>query len=271
MNCGLTLENGAKNTTSDANKCSFCTVCKTCCLSSVLALIFILVLYIIQDYIQLLLLWLEAEDDYIVIFLFMFLYICVAFPFCWGYLLLNLISGYRFGLIGGIIVTLFGVSLGLLISHSITYYCCGETMQQRLLKNDYIRATFSILQKDSQTLKVIAIARLTPVPYGLQNAVFAVSSVKLWKYMVASIIGLLPIQIVNIYLGSTFRSIEDVFHDDPTSVTGHCVFILQLLIGVLLTIFIARKAKIELNHTLEFHLADETKHGNDHELNIIID
>lgn len=46
--------------------------------------------------------------------------------------------------------------------------------------------------------------------------------------MLATALGLLPTQIINVYLGSTLRSMQDVLTDDNTATTGYVVFTVQV-------------------------------------------
>lgn len=48
------------------------------------------------------------------------------------------------------------------------------------------------------------------------------------QYHVASALGLLPAQIINIYLGSSLRSMQDVLEDRSTAATGYVVFCFQV-------------------------------------------
>ncbi|XP_010860502.1 PREDICTED: transmembrane protein 64 [Bison bison bison] len=75
-------------------------------------------------------------------------------------------------------------------------------------------------------LKVVALARLTPIPFGLQNAVFSITDLSLPNYLVASSAGLLPTQLLNSYLGTTLRTMEDVIAEQSAS--GYFVFCLQV-------------------------------------------
>ena len=46
--------------------------------------------------------------------------------------------------------------------------------------------------------------------------------------MLATALGLLPTQVINVYLGSTLRSMQDVLTDDNTATTGYIVFSIQV-------------------------------------------
>ena len=56
-------------------------------------------------------------------------------------------------------------------------------------------------------MRVVCLARLTPIPFGIQNAVFAISVLPRWKYVAASMLGLLPGQIIEAYIGSSLKNL----------------------------------------------------------------
>lgn len=84
--------------------------------------------------------------------------------------------------------------------------------------NSLTKSIDQMLYNPSQALKIIILCRLTPIPFGLQNSLFSVhESLSAWLYCYATFLGLMPFQVLNVYLGSTLRSMEQVsfFHDKP--------------------------------------------------------
>ena len=51
-----------------------------------------------------------------------------------------------------------------------------------------------------------------------------VSNISTKEYLVATVLGLFPAQVINVYLGSTFRSMEEVLSNKSTAATGIIVF-----------------------------------------------
>lgn len=49
-------------------------------------------------------------------------------------------------------------------------------------------------------------------------------------YHAATLLGLLPAQTVNVYLGSKLRSIHDVLNDHHTALAGYGVFVVEVSI-----------------------------------------
>lgn len=140
------------------------------------AILVILTLALIagKDYVKYALLWLDNQEEWIVCVMFLILYTAVSFPMTWGYVLLNLACGYHFGLIIGTIVTIIAASVGIVLAHLLMKHYFIGTITSKLLGPDVLRATVAALQS-AHAFKLIAISRLTPIPFGLQNAVFAVS------------------------------------------------------------------------------------------------
>ena len=57
------------------------------------------------------------------------------------------------------------------------------------------------LLRGKHAFKLVLLSRLTPLPFGLMNAFFAVSEVSNCDYILASVLGLLPTQAINAYIG----------------------------------------------------------------------
>ena len=67
-----------------------------------------------------------------------------------------------------------------------------------------------LLESKKDAFQLVLLSRLTPIPFGLQNSLFAVSTMSFDKYLQATCLGLFPCQVINVYLGSTLRSMEEV-------------------------------------------------------------
>lgn len=151
----------------------------------------------------------------------------------------------------------------------------------RLIKNETGRAILRVIA-GPRAFKVVLFCRLTPIPFGLQNTIFGVSDADVSKYSNAMIIyelvllfqvstvsarsyhpatllGLLPAQTINVYLGSTLRSMKDVLNDHRTAFTGYAVFAVEVLVGVLLMVWVVQKARIELSNALLADIGAEEK------------
>lgn len=151
-------------------------------------------------------------------------------------------------------------------------------LPSRLIKNDTGRAILRVIA-GPRAFKVVLFCRLTPIPFGLQNTIFGVSGISLdihhlflkildlfqvsavssRSYHPATLLGLLPAQTINVYLGSTLRSMQDVLNDHKTAFTGYAVFAVEVLVGVLLMVWVVQKARIELSNALLADIGAEEK------------
>ncbi|XP_071116554.1 transmembrane protein 64-like [Haliotis cracherodii] len=201
-----------------------------------------------HQFIKDLLMWLTEVDFFISYAIFLALHIVVSFPIAWGYVLLMVSAGYLYSYIYGPLVILSGGLLGVFISHVTMRNCCRSYFYRKFY-NGKVEAVIKVVESD-QGFKVIALARLTPIPFGLQNGLFALADVPLWKYCLASVVGLLPMAVLNCYLGSTLRSMEDVLGDGSNKTTGYFIFAAQLLFTAGVIFFVVRKARVELRKTV---------------------
>ena len=140
-----------------------------------------LVVFLCRDYLKMLLLWLENVDLRVTAIIFVALFIAVAFPMMWGYILLNVAGGYLYGLILGTLMTCICALLGIVIAHEVTKRCLREYVTSKISTNEnftQLKAILRVVESD-RGFKVVVLARLTPIPFGLQNGLFAVSIV--WR------------------------------------------------------------------------------------------
>ncbi|XP_024940929.1 transmembrane protein 64 isoform X2 [Cephus cinctus] len=146
-------------------------------------------------------------------------------------------------------MVILAANLGIAIAHATLSALSSRLPIGALLQSDTARAILRVIS-GPQAFKVVLFARLTPIPFGLQNTIFAVSNIGGIRYHIASAIGLLPAQLINVYLGSSLRSMQDVLEDRSTAATGYIVFCFQILVGVSLMVYVVQKARRELQLAL---------------------
>ncbi|ELV14137.1 Transmembrane protein 64 [Tupaia chinensis] len=137
-----------------------------------------------------------------------------------------------------------GVLIGTFIAHVVCKRLLTAWVAAKIQSNEKLSAVIRVVEGGSG-LKVVALARLTPIPFGLQNAVFSITDLSLPNYLMASSVGLLPTQLLNSYLGTTLRTMEDVIAEQ--SVSGYFVFCLQIIISIGLMFYVVHRAQVELN------------------------
>nr|XP_045602306.1 transmembrane protein 64-like isoform X2 [Procambarus clarkii] len=212
--------------------------------------------FLSRDYVRRVLLWVAVQEAWVVVLVFLALFSLVSLPFMWGYIVVNVSAGYMFGTWRGLAVTVSTATAGVCLAHLLIRLCLREVVRRRVVTSRLLRALLAVLG-GPQAFKVVLVTRLTPIPFGLQNAVFAVSHVPTWLYLLATVLGLLPTQVLNCYLGTTVRSLDDVVSQSASvSATGWGVFAVQIVISIGLTVWVVRRAKAELHKTMASQLSD---------------
>ena len=153
----------------------------------------------------------------------------------------------------GMLIVFISVAVGSLVSFLLMRISCFKNLVQKQIDFEDT-AWLRRIVEGKNGLRVIALARFTPIPFGLQNAAFALTNVSVLKYMLATLIGLLPTQAINTYLGTTVRSMKDVISDDGDS---YVMFTFQLLASVVLMIFVIRLGRAEMNKCTEVTYSDK--------------
>ncbi|XP_068143404.1 transmembrane protein 64 [Drosophila tropicalis] len=209
----------------------------------------LLIGWLTRDYAKELLFWIETQNPWIIFAIFMALFTLVSFPIIVGYFVLLLTAGYLFGCWRGWLTVILGANLGIAIAHTFIRSCRHRIPLQKLIKNETGRAIMRVIS-GPKAFKVVFFTRLTPIPFGLQNVIFGISSINTADYHVATLLGLLPAQTINVYLGSTLRSMHEVLNDNETKLTGYISFVFEVICGVCLMFWVIQKARKELADTL---------------------
>ncbi|KAL3858957.1 hypothetical protein ACJMK2_009202 [Sinanodonta woodiana] len=202
-----------------------------------------------RDHVKNLLLWLEKVETPISFLIFIILFTIVSFPIAWGFVLLILAAGYLYGFFYGSIVVATGGAVGVTVAHLTMKKCCRVYIMTHLY-NENMTPVIRVVE-GVQGFKVVALTRLTPIPFGLQNGLFSLTNIPLLSYIAASVMGLLPFAFLNCYIASTLRSMEEVLTDESNQTTGYIIFIVQIMFTIALMWFVVRKARAELKKTVE--------------------
>uniref|UniRef100_H3DK99 Transmembrane protein 64 n=1 Tax=Tetraodon nigroviridis TaxID=99883 RepID=H3DK99_TETNG len=225
-----------------------CCISTFCFKSALLACILTAVCFssvaLVRQYLKDLLVWVESLDSLVGALLFIVGLIVVSFPCGWGYIVLNVAAGYLYGFVLGMGLVMVGVLIGTFVAHLVCKRLLSDWVLNKVGNSEQLAAVIRVVEGGSG-LKVVALARLTPIPFGLQNAVFSITDVSLPNYLVASSLGLLPTQLLNSYLGTTLRTMEDVIAEQ--SLSGYFVFTLQIVISIGLMFYVVHRAQVELN------------------------
>ncbi|XP_059850861.1 transmembrane protein 64 isoform X2 [Delphinus delphis] len=160
--------------------------CRSLVLVCVLAAVCFASLALVRRYLQHLLLWVESLDSLLGVLLFVVGFIVVSFPCGWGYIVLNVAAGYLYGFVLGMGLMVVGVLIGTFIAHVVCKRLLTAWVTARIQSSEKLSAVIRVVEGGSG-LKVVALARLTPIPFGLQNAVFSYTGLSLlWPLLLRS-------------------------------------------------------------------------------------
>ncbi|CAH1102234.1 unnamed protein product [Psylliodes chrysocephalus] len=238
------LENRKETNKDLRSTICFLSLCRLLALFCTIVVI-ICILLLCKAYIRFILIWLERQDALIVSTTICFLFIIVALPISIGYIVLVLATGYLFGVSRGLLLVVFGANFGLLVAHNILKILGHHHSIFKYTQNDMAKAILRVIS-GPLCFKIVFCSRLTPIPFGLQNTIFALSNVSARVYHIASFLGLFPAQFVAVYVGSTLRSMQDVLENRNISSNTYIFATVQLLLGASLMAFIGTKARKEL-------------------------
>jgi len=178
------------------------------------------------------------------------LVVIVSFPFTWGYVLINIATGYWYGVILGTFVMsisgVIGISISMFVIRKIyASSSSGSTSISRALSKlvgseQKLLSLLEPLSDPKKARSVLLLLRATPLPFGMINTLFAVTKLKFLPFLFWSWIGLIPMQIVNSYIGSRLATINEVIYENGSSLT---LFLLAFQLSIS-AIFIAVSVKI---------------------------
>lgn len=133
----------------------------------------LLCLFTGRHYFKLLLINIEKGDIVVTFLVFLVLFSLVSLPIAWGYVLLNVASGYLYGLLFGALFVSVCALFGIVFAHFALKTFCTNLVFERLVKNNTVQSFIKLVENNPR--RIVVISRLTPIPFGLQNALFAVS------------------------------------------------------------------------------------------------
>lgn len=188
------------------------------------------------------------------------LFILMSLPVLSPYIICILICSYVYGFVYGMPIIILYTFIGMSVSFFMCRYFFYEFAHTKVKNLVYLNVICSLIQSNEKGYKIIFLSRLMPLPFGLANLAFSVTNVNFSTYIISSVIGLLPSQLILCYVGSTLKSMSDVLVNENTAKTGWIVFLIQLIIAFFVMFYILRAAKLELHKHIRI---EENKVDND--------
>ncbi|XP_042407921.1 TVP38/TMEM64 family membrane protein slr0305-like isoform X1 [Zingiber officinale] len=170
---------------------------------------------------------------------------------------LSLGGGYLFGLPIGFLADSIGATLG-----SVAAFLLGRTLGRPYViakMNDYPDFQAVAVAIERSGFKIVLLLRLAPlIPFCLLNYFLSVTPIGLAEYTMASWLGMMPITLVLVYVGTTLDDLADVTHGWSEASTAHWgTMVAGLVISAILMVCVTREAKAALQKALAENLEAE--------------
>ncbi len=169
--------------------------------------------------------------------------------------ILTLGAGFLFGVVYGSMAVSVGSVLGATAAFLVGRTLLRKSIEGRIASYPRFRAIDRAVGE--QGFKIVLLTRLSPIfPFNLLNYAFGLTNVRLWQYVLASWIGMLPGTIMYVYLGSALKNLAEVAAGAPKGGTPQTVFfVVGLVMTIVATVVITRVAKRALDEAVAEHPA----------------
>ena len=167
--------------------------------------------------------------------------------------ILTLGAGFLFGVVWGTIAVSIGSVLGATAAFLVGRTLLRGSIEKRITAYPRFQAIDRAVGE--QGFKIVLLARLSPIfPFNLLNYAFGLTNVRLWQYVLASWIGMLPGTVMYVYVGSALKNLADVAAGAPEGGTPQTVFFVAgLVMTIVATVFITRVARRALDEAVAEH------------------
>lgn len=176
-------------------------------------------------------------------------FVLVSLPFVWGYTLAIIVCAYMHSFIYAfflvVIYSLVGITVSFFLCRQFKLDSMFVSIKLNSRKRYYLQTLSHLIENNQDGFKIIFLSRLIPLPFGITNLLFAITQVNFFTYMLASILGLMPSQIVFCYIGTTLKSMSDLISYSKTAKTAKIIFIVQFLFVFVFMYYLFKLAKIE--------------------------
>ncbi|KAF3457204.1 hypothetical protein FNV43_RR01861 [Rhamnella rubrinervis] len=164
--------------------------------------------------------------------------------------ILTLGGGYLFGLPVGFVADSIGAAIG-----AGAAFFLGRTIGRSYVVSklkDYPQFRSVALATQKSGFKIVLLLRLVPMlPFNMLNYLLSVTSVPIGEYMLASWLGMMPITLVLVYIGTTLKDLSDVTHGwSEFSYTRLALAIVSLVVSLVLMTCVMKIAKDALDKAL---------------------
>lgn len=182
--------------------------------------------------------------------LFVLLYVLATVLFVPG-LILTTGAGVLFGVVRGSLLVSVASTLGATAAFLIGRYFAREWVSEKIQGNSRFEAIDRAVAEEGW--KIVGLTRLTPVfPFNLLNYAFGLTRVSLKAYVFASWIGMIPVTVMYVYVGSLAGDLATLGTGQRSRTLAEWIFlVIGLGVAVVLTFYITRIARRALEQKVQ--------------------
>ncbi len=204
-------------------------------------------LFNLHDYIADILAWIDSAGAWGPL-IFIMVDILVVIFLIPG-VLITMGAGFIFGVTQGSIYIVLATTIGAAISFTTSRYVFSERISHYFSSHRKAQYLNRFLAADGW--KIIFFIRLIPFfPFKLSNYLFGLTEFKMRSFVIGTFLGIWPITVFNVYIGSLAASLSKLGKISESNQTQLYFYIFGFICAIVAIIYITRRASLALNQYL---------------------
>ncbi len=156
---------------------------------------------------------------------------------------LTILAGFTFGMLGGLVAVYTGITISAAFGFLFARYVARGAVAEQIEGHPRFQAIDGAIAKEGW--KIVGLLRMCPVPLGLTNYLYGLTAIPFWRYMAASLIGLLPPNLLLVYLGAFGKRTVEGPRDPLEYVLGGLALIALVGVVILLRRIAVRATSVQ--------------------------
>ena len=163
--------------------------------------------------------------------------------------ILTIAAGALFGAFWGTVTVSISSTLGASAAFLVGRTLARDWVAQKVAANPKFAAIDEAVGREG--FKIVLLTRLSPIfPFNLLNYGYGLTKVGLGKYALASWIGMLPGTVMYVYIGSTLRSLAEVFAGRQKGWADYVFVGVGVALAIVVAVLVARVARRALRQAV---------------------
>jgi uncharacterized membrane protein YdjX (TVP38/TMEM64 family) len=157
----------------------------------------------------------------------------------------TIMAGFTFGWFNGVVAVMLGIAIGASFGFLFARYAARGAVSEKIASYPRFNAIDNAIAKDGW--KIVGLLRMCPVPFGITNYLYGLTAIDFWRYMAATMIGMLPATVCFVYLGAFGKQTLDGPRHPVQYVLGALTLAAMIGVVVILSRIARRSAGINFD------------------------